>query len=66
VPSLSQKELLLIQDQLARERNIQKFTTFAASQCTDSGARALLRRISGDHERSYQAVARHLGKAQVQ
>lgn len=64
--SLTQKELLLIQDQLALERNIQKFTSFASSQCTDSGARALLQRISGDHERSYQAIARHLGKAQVQ
>lgn len=64
--NLTQKELLLIQDQLSLEKNIQKFTSFAAGQCTDAGAKNLLQRISTDHQRSYQAIARHLGKGQVQ
>ena len=64
--NFTQKELLVMQDQLTLEKSTKKFLDFAAGQCTDAGAKNLCQRIAADHQKSYHNLVSHLGGGQNQ
>lgn len=60
MPELTQREVLMLRDQLESEKlEIEKFRTYAA-QVSDPALKRLLEDIQRTHERHFDVLSRHL------
>lgn len=64
--ALTNKELILIQDNIKMTQNCIKFMQGCAELTTDSQVKSLCEQMAKDHQSDLQILARHINSATIQ